>query len=182
MNFDKRSLIGFITEIEASRDRAKGETRHQSEIFKKAREKGFEPKAMRQVLQRRAMKSADRERMDELLDLYEHAMGALIEAVDAVEGGMSAREAAERFGVPRGSLGAVVSGAKNAISEPSHDSDGVITETEIAAPHGSPPVPQETVLVTPSQPARDGGVAAGPISDDMPALPPFLRRAARTGT
>lgn len=130
MNFDKKALVGFITEIEASRDRAKGETRHQSEIFKKAREKGFEPKAMRQVLQRRAMKAGDRERMDELLDLYEHAMGALAEAVDAVQSGMSAREASERFGVSRGSLGAVVGGTKNAISEPPHDADGVVTETQ----------------------------------------------------
>ena len=29
---------------------------------------------------------------------------------------------------------------------------------------------------------RNGGVAAGPIFDDMPEIPPFLQRAARTGT
>lgn len=106
---DRKALVGFIVEIEASRDRAKGETRHQSEIFKTAREKGFEPKAMRKVLQRRAMSA---------VDLYEHALGALADAREAVEGGMSAREAAEKFDVPRAALGVIARGSQNAIFDP----------------------------------------------------------------
>lgn len=119
---ERKKLIGFIAEIEASRDRAKGETRHQSEVFKKAKESGFDNKAMRKVLQRRAMSDADRDKMDEAINDYEHALGALALAKEAVSSGMSAREAAERYHVPRGALG-ILTGARNAISEPDADPD-----------------------------------------------------------
>jgi uncharacterized protein (UPF0335 family) len=118
---ERQALIGFITEIEASRERAKGETRHQSEIFKRAREKHLDPKAMRKVLQRRAMSKTDRESLDETIDLYEHALGSLAKAKEAVEGGMSRREAAEKFSVPRAALGHVARGSENAISDPPRD-------------------------------------------------------------
>lgn len=119
MNIDKNALIGIITEIEASRDRAKGETRHQSEILKKAKEQNFDTKAIRKVLQRRAMSEADRDSLDLAIDTYERAMGSLATAKEAVEEGrMSAREAADHFNVPRGALAVVTGGAKNAISEP----------------------------------------------------------------
>lgn len=119
MNIDKKALIGIIAEIEASRDRAKGETRHQSEILKKAKEQNFDTKAIRKVLQRRAMSEADRDSLDLAIDTYERAMGSLATAKEAVEEGrMSAREASEHFNVPRGALSVVTSGAKNAISEP----------------------------------------------------------------
>ena len=72
---------------------------------------------------------------------------------------------------------------------PSHDADGVITETEIAAPQGaSPGTPQAAEASTSAAtPAPDGGGGAGPISDDtmrsvMPEIPPFLRISVRTGT
>ena len=119
MNIDKKALIGIITEIEASRERAKGETRHQSEILKKAKEQNFDTKAIRKVLQRRAMSEADRDSLDLAIDTYERAMGSLLTAQEAVEEGrMSAREASEHFNVPRGALATVTGGTKNAISEP----------------------------------------------------------------
>lgn len=130
MSVDRQALVGFIAEIEASRARAKGESRHQSEIFKKAREKNLDPKAMRKVLQRRAMSKTDRENLDEAVDLYEHALGALAKAVEAVRDGMSAREAAEKFSVPRAALGHLARGSKNAISDPPHDPEtGEVVET-----------------------------------------------------
>jgi uncharacterized protein (UPF0335 family) len=134
MNIDKKALIGIITEIEASRERAKGETRHQSEILKKAKEQNFDTKAIRKVLQRRAMSEGDRESLDIAIDTYERAMGSLAHAQEAVdEGRMSAREAAEHYSVPRGALAAVTRGAKNGISEPSskpEDGDDGITGGE----------------------------------------------------
>jgi uncharacterized protein (UPF0335 family) len=112
MNIDKKALIGIISEIEASRERAKGETRHQSDILKKAKEQNFDTKAIRKVLQRRAMSEADR-------DSLERAMGSLATAKEAVDTGrMSAREASEHFNVPRGALAVVTGGGKNEISEP----------------------------------------------------------------
>lgn len=120
MNIDKKALIGIITEIEASRERAKAETRHQSDILKKAKEQNFDTKAIRKVLQRRAMSEADRDNLDLAIDTYERAMGSLATAQEAVESGrMSAREASEHFNVPRGALAVVTGGSKNAISEPS---------------------------------------------------------------
>ena len=119
MNIDKKALIGIITEIEASRERAKGETRHQSEILKRAKEQNFDTKAIRKVLQRRAMSEADRDSLDLAIDTYERAMGSLATAKEEVESGrMSAREAAERFNVPRGALSVVTGGRKNEIPEP----------------------------------------------------------------
>lgn len=119
MNIDKKALIGIISEIEASRERAKGETRHQSEILKKAKEQNFDTKAIRKVLQRRAMSEADRDSLDLAIDTYERAMGSLATAKEAVDTGrMSAREASEHFNVPRGALAVVTGGAKNEISEP----------------------------------------------------------------
>lgn len=194
MSIDRKALVGFITEIEASRDRAKGETRHQSEILKKAREKGFEPKAMRKVLQRRAMSAVDRDSIDEAVDLYEHALGALATARDAVAGGMSAREAAEKYDVPRGALGVLVRGTENAISDPEHDAEtGEITETaDLANPpsdesrrHPVYEPGRQRALVTNSDAAPVGCVDGAssltsletavppcttPQTDDVPAL------------
>lgn len=183
---ERKKLIGFIAEIEASRDRAKGETRHQSEVFKKAKEDGFDNKAMRKVLQRRAMSQVDREKMDEAVDDYEHALGALALAKEAVSAGMSAREAAEKYQVPRGALG-VLTGARNAISEPPDDTtdkpDGpgsvLATDSEAA------PSAQETVcLAKPQMEAREENASVTPVPDegvgDWPVLPPRLdRRLAR---
>jgi uncharacterized protein (UPF0335 family) len=119
MNIDKKALIGIISEIEASRERAKGETRHQSDILKKAKEQNFDTKAIRKVLQRRAMSEADRDSLDLAIDTYERAMGSLATAKEAVDTGrMSAREASEHFNVPRGALAVVTGGGKNEISEP----------------------------------------------------------------
>jgi uncharacterized protein (UPF0335 family) len=122
MNIDKKALVGIIVEMEASRDRAKAETRHQSEILKKAKEQNFDTKAIRKVLQRRAMSEADRDSLDLAMDTYERAMGSLATAKEAVESGrMSAREAAEHYSVPRGALSVVTGGAKNEISAPDTD-------------------------------------------------------------
>ena len=139
MNIDKKALIGIITEIEASRERAKGETRHQSEILKKAKEQNFDTKAIRKVLQRRAMSAGDRENLDIAIEAYERAMGSLAAAQEAVnERRMSAREAAEHYGVPRGALAVVTGGSKTGFSsQPAHDADGVIIETGEADTSGA---------------------------------------------
>lgn len=165
---EREKLIGFIAEIEASRDRAKSETRHQSDVFKKAKESGFDNKAMRKVLQRRAMSRVDREKMDELVDAYEHALGALAQAREAVSAGMSAREAAERYHVPRGALG-VLAGARNVISEPLAKPD-IISPPEVATlPAATPAHDLETGEIDPP---------AAPLDDPL-ALPPHLDRRQR---
>ena len=175
MNIDKKALIGIITEIENSRERAKAETRHQSEILKKAKEQNFDTKAIRKVLQRRAMSEADRDSLDLAIDTYERAMGSLATAQAAVdEGRMSGREAAEHFNVPRGALATVTRGPKNEISEPTpnpEDGDDGITDAALRA--GAPlGIPQIAGVIPPSvKPDPESREGSGTHSDEAPATP-----------
>jgi uncharacterized protein (UPF0335 family) len=178
MNLDKKALAGFIQEIEGSRDRQKGETEFQRDVFKRAREKHFDVKAMRIVLQRRAMEPGKRDEQDYNVSAYEIALGAKKDAVEAMEQGASAREAAERYSLPRAAVTALKAGSENANFEPSHDADGVIIETEIAAPHGggchltTPRDPQAAEAPTsPQEPVPQGGEGTGTHSDEAPATP-----------
>jgi uncharacterized protein (UPF0335 family) len=118
MNLDKKALAGFIKEIEDSRDRQKGETEFQRGVFKRAREKHFDVKALRIVLQRRAMDTTARDTQDYNVHAYELALGAKKDAVEAMEQGASAREAAERFNLPRASVTALKPGTENENIEP----------------------------------------------------------------
>ncbi len=118
MNLDKKALAGFIKEIEDSRTRQKGETELQRDVFKRAREKHFDVKALRIVLQRRAMETSKRDEQDYNVHAYELALGAKKDAVEAMEQGASAREAAERFNLPRASVTALKPGTENENIEP----------------------------------------------------------------
>lgn len=177
MNIDKKALIGIIVEIEASRERAKGETRHQSEILKKAKEKNFDTKAIRKVLQRRAMSNADRDSLDLAVDSYERAMGVLASATEAVdEGRMSAREAAEHFGVPRGALSTTARGPKTGFSSqpPPRDTErGEAHETSPVAGSADGPSRVEAAQREPDGVrGRDGADSgeAGPSPDAGPGV------------
>jgi uncharacterized protein (UPF0335 family) len=180
---ERKALIGFIVEIEASRERAKGETRHQSDIFKKAKEKNFDNKAMRKVLQRRAMSKNDREQLDDLVDQYEHALGGLALAKEAVSAGMSAREAAEKYNVPRAALGVITRGSNISFSSqpeskpkldvitppevaalPAHDADGVVIESP-AAKASDAESPQGPLTSTDLAGAAGGVDAPAPIPE-----------------
>lgn len=165
MNIDKKALIGFITEIEASRERAKAETRHQSEILKQAKEKQFDTKAIRKVLQRRAMSAGDRDSLDLAVDTYERAMGSLAAAQEAVnEGRMTGRQAAEHYGVPRGALAVVTGGSKTGFSShPAHDADGVITETGEADKSGAA-AGQPSEPSSPAEQSVNSGPPLGRVS------------------
>lgn len=118
MNLDSKALSGFIAEIEESRDRQKGETEFQRDVFKRAKEKHFDTKAMRIVLQRRAMEGSARDEQDYNVHAYELALGAKKLAVEAMEQGASAREAAETFGLPRAAVTILKPDAENANFEP----------------------------------------------------------------
>lgn len=118
MNLDKKALAGFIKEVEDSRTRQKGETEHQRDVFKRAREKHFDVKALRIVLQRRAMETTKRDEQDYNVHAYELALGAKKEAVEAMEQGASAREAAERYDLPRAAVTALKPGSENENIEP----------------------------------------------------------------
>lgn len=160
MNIDKKALIGIITEIEASRERAKAETRHQSEILKQAKEKQFDTKAIRKVLQRRAMSAGDRDSLDLAVDTYERAMGSLASAQEAVaEGRMTGRQAAEHYGVPRGALAVVTGGSKTGFS--SHDPEtGEVNDQDDGDSGREPAVRVGAAVAAMGGDARAFGMAA----------------------
>jgi uncharacterized protein (UPF0335 family) len=187
MNIDKKALKGVVDEIEASRARQKGETEFQREALKAAvKNHQLDAKAIRIVLQRRAMGDEKRDSQDYYVHAYEHALGGKKLAAEALENGASIRAAAKAGGISTGAAAALAKGVQeSSFVNTCHDADGVITETEIAAPHGggwhltTPRDPQAAEAPTSdASPASKGGVAAGPISDDMPEQPPFLRRGA----
>jgi uncharacterized protein (UPF0335 family) len=105
MNIDKKALKGFVDEIEASRDRQKGETEFQREVFKKIKAAQLDAKAVRIVLQRRAMGDAKRDEQDFYVHAYELALGGKAKAMEALERGATIREAAEAGGISTGAAG-----------------------------------------------------------------------------
>ena len=152
MNIDKKALKGVVDEIEASRARQKGEAEFQREAIKRAvKQNQLDGKAIRIVLQRRAMGDEKRDEQDYYVHAYEVALAGKKLAAEALENGASIREAAKAGGISTGSAAALAKGVQKS-EKIEHDADGVIT-----------PLPE-------------------PADDDMPEIPPFLRRAARTGT
>lgn len=63
-------LRGFVGEIEASDDRIASENRHKSAIYKRAKDKGFNVKALRKVIAARRMDEVDRNKLEGDFDLY----------------------------------------------------------------------------------------------------------------
>lgn len=112
MNLDSKALSGFIGEIEASRDRQKSETEFQRDVFRRAKEKHFDTKAMRIVLQRRAMEVSTRDEQDYNVHAYELALGNKKQAVEALEGGASVRDAAAYAGISVGAAAALKAGVQ----------------------------------------------------------------------
>lgn len=161
MNLDKKALAGFIKEIEDSRTRQKAETEFQREVFKRARDKNFDVKAMRIVLQRRAMEPGKRDEQDYNVHAYELALGAKKDAVEDMERGMSAREAAAKHGLPRAAVTALKPGAENTNFEPQEN--GATSDT---APGDDARTPE---------PSRSAEVVSTPIDDGLD-IPPALRR------
>lgn len=63
-------LRGFVGEIEAADDRIANQNRLKSDIFKNAKAKGFNIKALRKVIAARRMDIIDRAKLDNDFDLY----------------------------------------------------------------------------------------------------------------
>lgn len=104
INIDQATLKNCVDEIEASRERQKAETRLQQDIFKKVRGAQLDPKAVRIVLQRRAMGNERRDEQDYYVHAYEMALGGKKAAMEALASGASQREAAEVSGLSTGAV------------------------------------------------------------------------------
>ena len=112
INIDQKVLKNCIDEVEASRARQRAETELQREIFKKARTAQLDPKAMRIVLQRRAMGDEKRDEQDYYIHAYEMALGGKKAAMEALAAGASVREAAEVAGISLGATSALRQGVQ----------------------------------------------------------------------
>ena len=182
-----KSFVDRLERREEERQALGGDIR---DIYAEAKGVGFDVKTLRWLVSERKVESSDRAERDALRATYANALGLAVELVEV--NGLSLRQAAKRAGVSKSSIQRAL--AVPDVSQPApHDADGVITETEIAAPQGSSPgIPQAVGVAAPAvTPAPDGGGGVGThtekyfarfTDDDMPAIPPFLRRAARTGT
>jgi uncharacterized protein (UPF0335 family) len=113
MNIDKRALKGVVDEIEASRARQKGETEFQREALKRAvKNHQLDAKAIRIVLQRRAMGDTKRDEQDYYVHSYEVALGGKKDALEALEKGASIRQAAKAGGISTGAAAALAKGVQ----------------------------------------------------------------------
>lgn len=134
MNIDTKALKAVVDEIEASRLRQKGETDFQREALKKAvKNHQLDAKAIRIVLQRRAMGETKRDEQDYYVHAYELALGGKKAAIEALESGATVREAAEAGGISTGAAGnlAKVVQKSSFVDAPPHDPEtGEINDRE----------------------------------------------------
>ena len=67
-----RALIERIERLEEERAALAGDVR---EVYAEAKGNGFDVKVMRQIIRLRKMDREDRQEQEELLQLYQHALG-----------------------------------------------------------------------------------------------------------
>lgn len=70
-------LRSFVERIERLEVEQTSLAADKTEIYKEAKDAGFEPKIIREIVKLRKMDAADRKEREELLDLYMHALGML---------------------------------------------------------------------------------------------------------
>lgn len=182
MNIDMKALKGVIEEIEASKVRQKGEAEFQREAIKRAvKQHQLDGKAIRIVLQRRAMGDEKRDEQDYYVHAYEMALGGKKLAADALANGATIREAAAAGGISTGAAGnlAKVVQKSTKLDKPEDDDDG-ITEScgGVGSPNAEDAEGPYRVGAVRIGAASSPEVAPGPhdTSDDMPEQPAFLRR------
>lgn len=133
MNIDKKALKGVVDEIEASRARQRGETEFQREALKRAvKVHQLDAKAVRIVLQRRAMGDTKRDEQDYYVHAYELALGGKKDALEALERGATIRQAAKAGGISTGAAAALAKGVQE--SSFVNSETGEITKTALDTP------------------------------------------------
>ena len=71
-------LKSFIERIERLEEEKAGIAADIKEVFAEAKGTGFDVKIMRQIIRLRKMEQADRLEQEELLDLYQRALGMIV--------------------------------------------------------------------------------------------------------
>nr|WP_085906156.1 DUF2312 domain-containing protein [Kiloniella majae] len=68
-------LRGFIERIERLEEEKKGITDDIKEIYAESKALGFNTKIMRKIVSLRKLEQQDRMELEELIDVYKHALG-----------------------------------------------------------------------------------------------------------
>lgn len=158
MNIDKKALKSIVDQIEASRARQKAETEHQREVMKRAKAHQLDTKAVRIVIQRRAMGATKRDEQDYYVHAYEIALGGKKDTIEALERGASTREAAR--------IGGISNGAAAALAKSAQKSSFMSTPPEVAALPAGTPQGRETPCGSGEAPlaeATDGPLRVGAV-------------------
>ena len=71
-------LKSFIERIERLEEEKAGIAADIKEVYAEAKGTGFDIKIMRQIVRLRKMEQADRREQEELLDLYQRALGMIV--------------------------------------------------------------------------------------------------------
>src|SRR5690242_174155 len=92
-----KSIVERIERLEEEQRAIGGDKR---DIYAKAKDAGYNPKALRKIIAERRLK--DREALEAEMDAYRIALGMAVEA--ATNGDMSLRQAAKAFGVSKSAV------------------------------------------------------------------------------
>lgn len=76
-------LKSIIARIEKLEEEKKGIAHYIKDVFAEAKGNGFDVKAIRTILKIRKMDQSEREEAENVLDVYLHALGMLIEEDEA---------------------------------------------------------------------------------------------------
>jgi uncharacterized protein (UPF0335 family) len=97
-----KRLKAFIERIEKVETDQQGNAEAKRDIYKEAKDAGFDARTIRWAVSERKLSAADRAERDDLRDTYAHALGLAVDAV--LSGEMSARDAATMYGVGKTSV------------------------------------------------------------------------------
>lgn len=158
-------LKSYIERIERLREEKKAIGGDERDVFLEAKGVGYDTKAMREVLKRRAMDAAERDDWDNLVDTYEHALGLRGEAVRAVMAGATYEEAADQSGLSRATVARAVASRKNLENDTPESAAGTGSATVVA-----------TGNLDALSPNPAGHVVDNSTTDDGLEIPAFLRR------
>lgn len=131
-------LKAFVERIERLREERAAITTDEREVFNEAKSAGFDTKAMRKVIQRRATDPAALDEMDALIELYEGALGGKGAAAEALRAGATIREAARAGGISTGAAAALARVQKTREIEHSESTAGE-TQAQLPRAGGDPP-------------------------------------------
>ena len=167
-------LKSYVDRIERLREERKGLLDDERDIFTEVKSAGFDTKALRRVLQRRAEDPAKLSELDAMIEVYEAALAGKNRTVEAIRGGASIRAAAKAGGVSVGTAAALAKGVQNGVRiehnpatgeiEPS-DADDCERATIAALIVGNPPIGNGYPLHGP------GPTLGGGVRDTLPPQP-----------